>query len=128
MAAADVWSRNYLLEQLQNALLNPVRAFRPRYLPLMMVYFAYGALGLITVAQSFWIKKSLSLSPAELAAIDVWLTLPWTVKMVFGELVELGAAPRLATALLCVHRGGLHCSGLARARRSRGRLAHVYDA
>jgi BT1 family len=88
MAAADVWSRNYLLEQLQNALLNPVRAFRPRYLPLMMVYFAYGALGLIAVAQSFWIKKSLSLSPAELAAIDVWLTLPWTVKMVFGELVD----------------------------------------
>ncbi len=88
MAAADVWSRDYLIEQLETALLNPIRAFRPRYLPLMMVYFAYGALGLITVAESFWIKKSLTLSPAELAALNVWLTLPWTVKMVFGELVD----------------------------------------
>ena len=88
MAAADVWSRDYLIEQIENALLNPIRAFRPRYLPLMMVYFAYGALGLITVAESFWIKKALTLSPAELAALSVWLTLPWTVKMVFGELVD----------------------------------------
>jgi MFS family permease len=88
MAAADVWSRDYLIEQLEKALLNPIRAFRPRYLPLMMVYFSYGALGLITVAESFWIKKALTLSPAELAALNVWLTLPWTVKMVFGELVD----------------------------------------
>ncbi len=46
--------------QLESALLNPIRAFRPNYLPLMMVYFAYGALGLIAVAQSFWIKKALT--------------------------------------------------------------------
>ena len=88
MAAAEVWSRDYVVAQLENALLNPIRAFRPRYLPLMMVYFSYGALGLITVAESFWIKKALTLSPAELAALSVWLTLPWTVKMVFGELVD----------------------------------------
>ncbi len=88
MAAADVWSRDYLKERLETALLNPIRAFRPHYLPLMMVYFAYGALGLISVAESFWIKKSLTLSPVELAALNVWLTLPWTVKMVFGELVD----------------------------------------
>jgi MFS family permease len=88
MAAADVWSRDYVIAQIENALLNPVRAFRPRYLPLMMVYFAYGALGLIAVAESFWIKKSLTLTPVELAALQVWLTLPWTVKMVFGELVD----------------------------------------
>jgi MFS family permease len=87
-AAASVWSRAYLFDQIEKALLNPVRAFRPRYLPLMMVYFAYGALGLIAVAESFWIKKALTLSPAELAALSVWLTLPWTVKMVFGELVD----------------------------------------
>ncbi len=88
MAATEVWSRAYLQTRLEDALLNPIRAFRPNYLPLMMVYFAYGALGLIAVAESFWIKKALSLSPAELAALNVWLTLPWTVKMVFGELVD----------------------------------------
>ncbi|NOT72536.1 MAG: hypothetical protein HOP09_15050 [Hyphomicrobium sp.] len=53
-----------------------------------MVYFAYGALGLISVAETFWIKKNLSLSPSQLASLSVWLTLPWTIKMVFGELVD----------------------------------------
>jgi MFS family permease len=71
------------------ALLAPIRAFRLRYLPLLMVYFAYGALGLTAIAQTFWVKKELtSLSAADLAGIAVWLTLPWTVKMVFGELVD----------------------------------------
>jgi hypothetical protein len=53
-----------------------------------MVYFAYGALGIIDVTRDMWIKESLTLSPAELAEISVWLGLPWTVKMVFGELVD----------------------------------------
>jgi MFS family permease len=88
MAATEVWSGDYLWRQLENALLNPIRAFRPRYLPLLMVYFAYGALGLIAVAESFWVKRALTLTPAELAALAVWTTLPWTVKMVFGELVD----------------------------------------
>ncbi len=70
------------------ALLRPIRAMRLPYLPLIMIYFAYGALGLIDVTRDFWIKEKLTLSPAELAAIGVWLTLPWTVKMVFGELVD----------------------------------------
>jgi hypothetical protein len=69
-------------------LLRPVQAFRLHYVPLLMVYFAYGALGLIDITRDFWIRESLTLSPAELAGIAVWLTLPWTVKMVFGELVD----------------------------------------
>lgn len=88
MASTEVWNGDYLWRRLEAALLNPIRAFRPRYLPLLMVYFAYGALGLIAVAESFWVKKALTLSPAELAALNVWITLPWTVKMVFGELVD----------------------------------------
>jgi hypothetical protein len=35
-----------------------------------------------------WVKESLTLSPAELAGVSIWLSLPWTVKMVFGELVD----------------------------------------
>jgi BT1 family protein len=69
-------------------LLRPIQAFRLHYVPLLMVYFAYGALGLIDITRDFWIRESLTLSPAELAGIAVWLTLPWTVKMVFGELVD----------------------------------------
>ena len=70
------------------AVLRPIHGFRLRYLPLIMVYFAYGALGLIDVTRDVWIKEQLKLSPAELATIGVWLSLPWTVKMVFGELVD----------------------------------------
>ncbi|MGE5267760.1 MAG: hypothetical protein ACM3L9_10380, partial [Deltaproteobacteria bacterium] len=73
---------------LTRAVLAPVRAFRLQYLPLLMIYFAYGALGIIAVADSFWVKKELTLSPAALAHLGVWLTLPWAVKMVFGELVD----------------------------------------
>src|SRR5262245_15027250 len=69
-------------------LLRPILAFRLRYLPLVMVYFAYGALGIIDVGRDMWIKERLTLSPAELAGIAVWLSLPWTIKMVFGALVD----------------------------------------
>ena len=69
-------------------ILRPIRSFRLSYVPVVMVYFAYGALGLIDVTRDLWIKESLSLTPSDLAAIAVWLMLPWTVKMVFGELVD----------------------------------------
>jgi hypothetical protein len=71
-----------------DAILRPLLGFRLHYLPLIMVYFAYGALGLIDVTRDLWVKEQLRLSPSELAAIGVWLSLPWTVKMVFGELVD----------------------------------------
>ncbi|MGB3023038.1 MAG: hypothetical protein WBB50_13050, partial [Methyloceanibacter sp.] len=76
------------MDKLRTALITPVRAMRLRYLPLLMIYYASGALVLITIAQAFWIKQALTLTPAELAGIAVWLTLPWTIKMVFGQLVD----------------------------------------
>jgi hypothetical protein len=45
-------------------------------------------MGLTAVAETFWIKKGLTWTPAELSALAAWLTLPWTAKMVFGELVD----------------------------------------
>ena len=68
--------------------LRPIRALRRAYLPLLMVYFAYGALGVIDVSRDMWIKEQLALSAAELAGLGVWLGLPWTMKMVFGQLVD----------------------------------------
>ncbi|QHO79110.1 hypothetical protein ACH79_27335 [Bradyrhizobium sp. CCBAU 051011] len=70
------------------SLMRPILGLRRTYLPLLMVYFAYGALGIIDVSRDMWIKEHLTLAPAELAAIGVWLSLPWTVKMVFGQLVD----------------------------------------
>jgi hypothetical protein len=71
-----------------DSILRPILSFRPSYVPVVMVYFAYGSLGLIDVTRDLWIKESLSLTPAQLAGIAVWLLLPWTIKMVFGELVD----------------------------------------
>jgi MFS family permease len=81
-------SASYWWAQIEKALLAPARAMRWTYLPLLMVYFAYGATGITAIAASFWVRKSLTWSPAELAALGVWFGLPWTIKMVFGSLVD----------------------------------------
>jgi MFS family permease len=76
-------------QRLKDAVVTPVRALRWRYLPLLMVYFAYGLfISLIATAQNFWVKKELTLSPVELAGLAAWLNVPWTVKMVFGQMVD----------------------------------------
>jgi hypothetical protein len=77
-----------LRARLEGPLLAPVRGFRLAYLPLLGVYLASGALGLIAVADQFWVKQSLTLTPAELASLAVWLQLPWVAKMVVSELVD----------------------------------------
>jgi hypothetical protein len=88
MAATQTGEAPFWRDRLEKTLLAPVRALRPSYLPLLMVYFAYGATGLIGIAQAFWVRKSLTWSPAELSGLAIWFGLPWTIKMVFGELVD----------------------------------------
>ena len=60
-----------VLAQSLTTIARPIRGFRKSYLPLITVYFAYGALGLIDVTRDMWIKEELRLSPSELAAIGV---------------------------------------------------------
>jgi hypothetical protein len=72
----------------QAALLAPIQGFRRAYLPPLLIYLSAGALGLTAVADQFWVKEALTLSPAELAGLAVWLGLPAVMKMVFGELVD----------------------------------------
>ena len=43
-----------------STLLRPVQAFRLIYLPLVMVFFAYGASGTIDVTRDMWIKEQLT--------------------------------------------------------------------
>ncbi|QCT94696.1 folate/biopterin family MFS transporter [Caminibacter mediatlanticus TB-2] len=73
---------------IKNSLLNPIKHFKLRYLPLLMIYFAYGASGISGVAETFWVKEELKLSATALVSLGVWLSLPWSVKMVFGQLVD----------------------------------------
>jgi len=69
-------------------LMMPIRAIRVRYIPLLLIYFAYGSSVFTAIAKDFWVKKELALSAEDLVALGVWLTVPWTIKMIFGQLVD----------------------------------------
>ena len=71
-----------------NILLTPIKALRLRYVPLLLVYFAYGSSVFTAIALNFWVKETLDMSAADLAELGIWLTVPWTVKMIFGSLVD----------------------------------------
>jgi MFS family permease len=49
-----------------------------------VTYFCYGASVVTGVAELFFQKDVLKLSPAEVAGIAFWITLPWSMKMVAG--------------------------------------------
>ncbi len=69
-------------------IMTPIRAIRIRYVPLLLIYFAYGASGFAAVAETFWVKEHLNLSAENLISLAVWLTVPWTIKMIFGQMVD----------------------------------------
>lgn len=71
-----------------DVIMTPIRALRVRYIPLLLIYFTYGSSIFVSIAQSFWVKKELTLSAEDLLALGVWLTVPWTIKMIFGQLVD----------------------------------------
>ncbi|HFS85468.1 MAG TPA: hypothetical protein ENK72_02500, partial [Epsilonproteobacteria bacterium] len=66
--------------------LTPLQAMRWRYVPLLLIYFAYGSSVFTSIAGSFWVKEELNLSAEDLLALGVWLTVPWTIKMIFGQM------------------------------------------
>ena len=68
--------------------LTPIRALRLRYVPLLLIYFAYGSSVFTAIAENFWVKETLDMSAADLAELGIWLAVPWTVKMIFGQMVD----------------------------------------
>jgi len=76
------------MDALKTAFLNPIKSFKSRYLPLLMIYFAYGMSGFSSIAETFWVKEHLNLTAEALVSLGVWLSIPWTIKMVFGQLVD----------------------------------------
>lgn len=69
-------------------IMTPIRAIRMRYIPLLLIYFAYGASGFIGIAENFWVKEKLNMSAEDLVTLGVWLMVPWTIKMIFGQMVD----------------------------------------
>lgn len=77
-----------MFKKTKEMFLVPFRAMRWRYVPLLMVYFAFGAMSFYAIPLDFWVKEQLGLSAVELTTIGVWVSLPWTIKMVFGQMVD----------------------------------------
>ncbi len=65
------------------------REMRWSYLPPLMVYMAAGISGLTAIVGTFFIKEYLDLSAEFLAALGFWATIPWSLKMPMGHLVDL---------------------------------------
>ena len=70
------------------SLLAPIRALKKQYIPLLLIYFAYGLQGVLSVTITFWEKENLTLSTEQFVVLSAWLTMPWTLKMIFGQLVD----------------------------------------
>jgi hypothetical protein len=69
-------------------LLLPILSIRKRYIPLLMIYFAYGCSAFTGIGEAFYVKEHLGLTATALIALGVWLTVPWTIKMVFGQIID----------------------------------------
>ena len=69
--------------------LKPVQSIKRQYIPLLMVYFSFGAQALTAVAMTFWQKDVLVLSAEQIISVSAWITLPWTAKMIVGQLVDV---------------------------------------
>lgn len=77
-----------MTEQPKRGLLAPLAMLNRRTAPPLLIYLVAGASGFAAIAETFWVRDSLGLSPASLLALAAWLTVPWTLKMVIGHLVD----------------------------------------
>lgn len=60
----------------------------PDIIAIATIYFVEGALGLARLAQTFLLKDDLHLGPAEMSATIGILSLPWTIKPLYGLLSD----------------------------------------
>jgi len=60
----------------------------PEIAAIMSIYFVEGALGIARLAQTFFLKDTMHLGPAELSALTGLFTLPWTIKPLYGFLSD----------------------------------------
>ncbi len=70
------------------ALLQPILSMKWKYLPLLTIYFANSFSIFSQIAETFWVKNSLSLTSSELISIAIWANLPWSMKIIFGQLLD----------------------------------------
>jgi MFS family permease len=65
-----------------------IKYIKPKYIPIFITYFAYSLVGFTSIAVTKIERDILSLSPEILAALAVFIALPWSIKMIFGSLID----------------------------------------
>lgn len=73
---------------MKDKLLLPIKSIQAKYIPLLVVYFTTGLSGLSAVTSTIFFKDAVTLSPAALISLGVYISLPWSIKMVFGSLID----------------------------------------
>ena len=58
------------------------------YIPLLIVYFTTGLAGISAVTSTVFFKDTITLDAAVLISLGVYISLPWSIKMVFGSLID----------------------------------------
>lgn len=69
-------------------LISPLVALKIRYIPILTIHLAIGFSSFSNIAETFWIKESLSLTVTELIAIGIWTSLPVSMKIFFGHFLD----------------------------------------
>lgn len=54
-----------------------------------MIYLAAGLSGITNIVGTFFVKEQLGLSAEFVASLGFWISLPWTLKMALGHVVDL---------------------------------------
>lgn len=73
---------------MKDKLLLPIKSIKAKYIPLLIVYFTTGLSGLAAVTSTIFFKDTVSLTPEQLITLGVYVGLPWSVKMIFGSLID----------------------------------------
>ncbi len=68
--------------------LKPILCMKMKYLPLLTIYFANAFAVFSQIAETFWVKDSLSLTTDEIISISILANLPWSMKIIFGQLLD----------------------------------------
>lgn len=68
--------------------LQPILCMKMKYLPLLTIYFADAFAVFSQIAETFWVKDSLSLTTDEIISISILANLPWSMKIIFGQLLD----------------------------------------
>lgn len=65
-----------------------IRDIRLHHLAPLIVFFIIGLSAIDSVAMTFYVRDHLTLTAAQLIEIGIWTQLPWSIKIVFGSVID----------------------------------------